>query len=59
MLQKNYMEKKQKKYFLFSCIRPSLSNIENFILSFHRTKIQKYVLACILALITSSLKFEN
>jgi hypothetical protein len=34
----------------------SLKNKKNFVSSYIKTKIQKYILACILALITSLLK---
>jgi hypothetical protein len=56
-LQKEKKHKKHKNIVLFSCIRPSLSRLKNFISYFHITKKNpKNVLACILTLITSLLK---
>jgi len=58
MLQKNYIEKKQKKCIVFMDMAKSLKNIlKKFISYFHRKKIQKLCISMyFLALITSLLK---
>jgi hypothetical protein len=53
--------KNKNKNVLFSCIRPSLSKIKknkkkSYCIFIQQRKFQKYVLTCILALITSLLK---
>jgi hypothetical protein len=47
----------KKNIFLFSCIRQSLSKLKNHIVfSYNKENFKQYILACILALITSLLK---